>query len=277
MRGPSINLAFVILALAGCSGLSPFASSRRARDVAALPTTYELSAGQLVFRSNFVVPDGHRLVRELTEERDDVCQTLGLPCSNEPITVFLFRDAKTYSECLAQNFPTVPTRRAFFLESDTQLAVYAHWSDRVAEDLRHEVAHGYLHAVAPGLPLWLDEGLAEYFEVSRTQAGLNRPHLDLLTDLSQHNGWRPNLARLEHLNDIAQMDQQSYAEAWAWVYFMLEGGPERRQVLTDYLTELRSKRGPVEPISRLLKKLNAEPERALMEFLAQTNQPSAAN
>ena len=74
-------------------------------------------------------------------------------------------------EYLTRNFPSVPSRRAFFLETDTRLAVYAHWSDRVAEDLRHEVAHGYLHSVVPGLPLWLDEGLAEYFEVPRGQNG----------------------------------------------------------------------------------------------------------
>ena len=71
-------------------------------------------------------------------------------------------------------YPDFPKRRAFFVETDTQLAVYAQWGDRVAEDLRHEVAHGYLHAIVPSIPLWLDEGLAEYFEVPRGQNGLNR-------------------------------------------------------------------------------------------------------
>ena len=93
----------------------------------------------------------------------------------------------------------MPTRRAFFVESDTRLAVYAHWSDRVGEDLRHEVAHGYLHSMVPGLPLWLDEGLAEYFEVPRGNNGLNRPHLELLSDMMQYNGWQPNLERLAAL------------------------------------------------------------------------------
>ena len=125
------------------------------------------------------------------------------------------------AQFLLRHFPSVPSRRAFFLETDTRLAVYAHWSDRVAEDLRHEVAHGYLHAVVPGLPLWLDEGLAEYFEVPRGTNGLNRPHVDLLSDMMQHDGWRPNLERLEQLTDAAEMDQRDYAEAWAWVYFLL--------------------------------------------------------
>ena len=73
-------------------------------------------------------------MREVTAERNDLCQTLGLPCGTEPIDVYLFADSKSYTEFLAQRFPDVPSRRAFFLETDTRLAVFAHWSDRVAED-----------------------------------------------------------------------------------------------------------------------------------------------
>jgi hypothetical protein len=151
--------------------------------------------------------------------------------------------------------------------------VYAHWSDRVAEDLRHEVAHGYLHAVAPGLPLWLDEGLAEYFEVPRGRGGLNQPHVDLLVDLIQHNGWKPDLARLEQLTDIAQMDQQSYAEAWAWAYLLLETGPEHREALTAYLFDVRSRRGATRPLSARLRRDHIEPEQMLMNLLARWQQP----
>ena len=141
-----------------------------------------------------------------------------------------------------RNFPNVPSRRAFFLETDTRLAVYAHWSDRVAEDLRHEVAHGYLHSVVPGLPLWLDEGLAEYFEVPRGQNGLNQPHVELLSDMVEHDGWQPNLTGWRSLTDAAQMDQRDYAESWAWVYFMLHSPPERREMLDELSGRLPRKR-----------------------------------
>jgi hypothetical protein len=257
----------------GCRGLRPFATPSRDVMAPTLPSMYELKAGQLVFLSDFVLPGGHRLVRELTAERDDICQAVSMPCSDEPITVYLFPDAKTYSDCVSFYFPGVPSRRAFFMETDAQLAVYAHWSDRMAEDLRHEVAHGYLHAVAPGLPLWLDEGLAEYFEVPRTRGGVNQPHLDLIADLRTHNGWQPDLARLERLTDIGQMDQQSYAEAWAWSYFLLESGPQTREALTAYLFDVRSRRGAVEPLSSRLKKLDANPEQRMIELLSRIKQP----
>jgi hypothetical protein len=230
-----------------------------------LPTAHKLEVGQLVIHSDFELPRDH--VGELVEEREYICSTLGLPPSDKPIEVYLFRDADRYRDYLLRNFPTVPSRRAFFLETDTRLAVYAHWSDRVAEDLRHEVAHGYLHSVLPNLPLWMDEGLAEYFEVPRGLNGLNQPHVDLLSDLAEHNGWRPDMKRLETLTDSAQLQQSDYAESWSWVYFILHSPPERRAILTEYLADLRTK-GSDQTLSARLAAIHAEPEQPLSQYLA---------
>jgi len=255
-------IVFVVLWATGCRvfvrpGLPPESK----------PVAQHFRAGQLVFHSDFELPRDHRLVRDLVAERDDICGMLSLPVSDERIDVHLYHDAETYRRMLARHFPSVPSRRAFFLKTDTRLAVYAHWSDRVAEDLRHEVAHGYLHAVVPDLPLWLDEGLAEFFEVPRGQNGLNRPHLDLLCDMKAHNGWEPDLGRLERLTDASQMDQRDYAEAWAWAYFLLQSSPERRELLTRYLADLHSD-GVAKPISLQLATHRAAPQRELETYLA---------
>jgi uncharacterized protein DUF1570 len=258
------------LLFTSCRGIpQPMARSSpvKAAYASRLPDAYQLPVGQLVFHSDFQLPADHRLVRELAMERDDVNNTLGLTPSNEPIDVYLFRDVERYQEFLKRNFPNVPSRRAFFLETDTRLAVYAHWNDRVAEDLRHEIAHGYMHSSLPSIPLWLDEGLAEYFEVPRTQNGLNRPHVDLLTDMAQQDHWQPNLPRLEKLTEAAQLDQRDYAESWAWVYFFLNSPPERREVLTNYLAQLRSK-NVGDPLSVRLATLQVEPAQPLVQYLS---------
>jgi hypothetical protein len=251
-----VLVAWVVVS-GGCRGLP---------QLAPLPTAHEVPIQQLVFHCDFELPDDHRLVRELTAERDPLYHELGLPPSNEPVHVYLFHDAEAYAQYLNRHFPNVPARRAFFVESDTELAVFAHWSDRVAEDLRHEVAHGYLHAAVPNLPLWLDEGLAEYFEVPRGHGGMNRPHVDLLRDLTEHNGWQPDLKRLEALTSAEQMGQADYAEAWAWVYWMLTTEPDRREALLAYLQQLRDQ-GRAEPLSVELSAQTKEPEQALAEFL----------
>jgi hypothetical protein len=262
----------------GCRGLPQpmsISSPMKAPESARLPDAFQTPVGQLVFHSDFPLPADHRLVRELTLERDDVIKTLGLTPSSEPIDVYLFRDAERYQLFLKRKFPNVPSRRAFFLETDMRLAVYAHWNDRVAEDLRHEIAHGYMHASLPSIPLWLDEGLAEYFEVPRGQSGLNRPHVDLLDDMVQQDNWRPNLPRLEKLTDAAQMNQGDYAESWAWVYFFLNSPPERREILTGYLAQLRN-RGTNEPLSVRLAALQIEPQRPLADYIATLKQSAAA-
>lgn len=264
LRSTLLLLATVLATAHGCRGLP---------QLAPLPTSHQVPVQQLVFHSDFDLPSDHRLVRELTMEREDVCRVLDLSSSDEPIHVYLFRDAGAYGEYLARHFPGVPSRRAFFVETDTELAVFAHWSDRVAEDLRHEVAHGYLHAGVSNLPLWLDEGLAEYFEVPRGHGGLNQPHLDLLRDLMEHNGWQPDMERLEGLTSAQQMEQPDYAEAWAWVYFLLESEPgtergrSRRALLLSYLRELREE-GSTGPLSERLAAQQDEPQRTLAEFLA---------
>jgi Protein of unknown function (DUF1570) len=274
-----VSLLAVQLLCAGCRGLpQPMALSSpvKALGSSKLPDAYRTPVGQLVFYSDFPLPADHRLLRELTAERDYVNQTLGLAPSNEPINVYLFQDAERYQEFLKRNYPNVPSRRAFFLETDMRLAVYAHWNDRMAEDLRHEIAHGYMHSSLPSIPLWLDEGLAEYFEVPRGLRGLNRPHVDLLSDMTEKESWRPNLPRLEKLTEAGQLDQRDYAESWAWVYFFLNSPPERREVLTNYLAQLRN-RGGGEPLSVRLAALQVEPGEPLTKYIATLKQGTPAH
>jgi hypothetical protein len=262
MRG---NLCIILVLL------SLFGSCRGLPRPAALPDAYHMRVGQLHVHSDFELTADNRIVRDLIAEREDICQTLNLPGGNEVIEVHLFSDGERYGEFLARHFPGVPSRRAFFVETDSRLAVYAHWSDRMAEDLRHEVAHGYLHAVVPGIPLWLDEGLAEFFEVPRGQNGLNSQHLALLSDSMEQFRWEPDLGRLERLREAAEMDQRDYAESWAWVYAMLHSEPEQREVLTKYLAELYQY-GSAEPISKRLAAVSKEPDATLAKYLADLKQ-----
>ena len=51
--------------------------------------------------------------------------------------------------------------------------VYTYWGNRIQQDLRHELTHAILHSVLKDVPLWLDEGLAEYFEVPHGWKGVN--------------------------------------------------------------------------------------------------------
>jgi len=226
---------------------------------------YQLVRDQLVLHSDFSLPEEHRLIDELTAQRSLISEKLQLEPKDEPIHVFLFAEETDYYEFLNLRYPGFPERRAIFVKTDVQLSVYAHWGDQVAVDLRHEVCHGYLHASVPHLPLWLDEGLAEFFEVGRVQQGLNRPHVELL--YAQHTAglWEPNLSRLEALTSAVDMTQEDYAEAWAWVHFLLQSS-DMAPLLTDYLNTLRQDTTTA-TFGTLLHQRLAHPELALLEHL----------
>jgi hypothetical protein len=221
---------------------------------------------QLILHCDFDLPRQHRLLDEVIALRGDIAAKLGIPASDEPIHVYLFETPSTYGEFALKYFPSHAPRRAFFVETDTRLNVYAQWGDNVAEDLRHEVTHGYLHAAVRNVPLWLDEGIAEYFEVPRGRQGLNAPHVDLLAARHETGQWTPDLARLEQLTSAADMTQQDYAEAWLWVHLMLESTPERLSAAKTYLADLR-RAGATVPLSVRLREADSSPHRSLAEHI----------
>ncbi|MFM8415698.1 MAG: hypothetical protein ACKOCX_13375 [Planctomycetota bacterium] len=255
-------LAALPLAVIGCAHLATVPSwdaavpraIRAQGDASGLPNRTELVAGQLVIHADFPLAGQHRLVRELEEMRADVSQELGLPISDEPVHLYLFENPARYEAFVAARFPAFPARRAFFVETDTTLSVFAAWQDRVAEDLRHETTHGYVHAVVPAVPLWLDEGIAEYFELPRSAQGRHEPHLAHLSGRIIEGTWRPDMERLETLGSAGVMSQDHYAEAWCWAHWLLSTTPERRRLLQDYLADVR--RDPATaPLSVRLRRL----------------------
>ena len=107
-------------------------------------------------------------------------------------------------------------------------------------------------------PLWLDEGLAEYFEVPRGSQGLNDGHVrQLATEMAIGLAARHGPAGAI-CNRPPSMDQRDYAEAWAWAHLLLETTPERLQLLRAYLADLRSRRLHCEPISARLARLEPD-------------------
>ena len=112
------------------------------------------------------------------------------------------------------------------------------------EDLRHEYTHGVLHASLRTVPLWLDEGIAEYFETrTRDSRRIHDEHAKRLA-LALSQGWRPNLQRLENLTQVNEMGSADYQEAWAWVHYLIHDTPAGRELLVDYCRALRKSTDP---------------------------------
>jgi hypothetical protein len=273
-RPRALVAALALLALLGCHSLKlgPLPAEKPVKPdkdpAAAAPGKYSLRVSQYVFLSDFELKKDLPLFQDLTDLREQVYKELQLPAATSVVQVFLFEDRERYERFMHAKYPDLPRRRAFFVAQPRtggeDLYVYTYWGDRVREDLRHELTHALLHSVLKDVPLWLDEGLAEYFELPPEAKGVNAHHLEQL----RRAGFKPDLARLEQLGLVQQMTPAEYREAWAWVHLMLRDKPEARGVLLAYLAQLRTNPAPG-PLQPRLAAIYPAPEETLDQHLAQ--------
>ncbi|WP_020469188.1 hypothetical protein [Zavarzinella formosa] len=283
---PAFRLAAGALALVfggllvGCSGVGkPDQIITPAGNVAqpALPgKSPPQRVSQFVFYSDTPLKENTPLFQELSTLRDQMYRELQLPPSNSVVQVYLFDNQDRYEKYMQFRYPELPRRRAFFIAQPRtvggpeDLTVYTFWGDHIRQDLRHELTHALLHSVLKEVPLWLDEGLAEFYESPPEKSGYNAAHAESL----RQNGFAPDLVRLEKLDQVQQMGRPQYQESWAWVHLMLRGTPEARVVLLEYLQQLR---GPAKAglLAPKLRKVFPNPGDALSQHLAKLDPPSA--
>ncbi len=268
--------ALVGLISAGChtpgngGGIAGFLSGGKKDD--GLPTRHSVTADQLVVMSDLRLGGHHPLVEELKLLRDQVHETLQLPPDEdaEQVTVYLFSDEMAYRKYIGETYPGLPFRRAYFIGTPEKLAVYTFWGERIREDLRHEYTHGLLHASLRTVPLWLDEGLAEYFEVPGPEPGSVNNEYAVRLARAVQSGWRPDIRRLEQLEKVEQMHRADYRESWAWVHFMLQNNPDGKAVLLDYLQELHQTDEPSK-LSDALVAVLPEADARFLNYVASLN------
>jgi hypothetical protein len=199
--------------------------------------------GPFVCRADFALERQERFLSELGELQADLVQMLRISPAKEPIEVYLFHDEDTYRRYLKRIYPTLPFRRAFFIKEHGLGRVFAYESSQFEADLRHECTHALLHAVLPTVPLWLDEGLASYFEVP-AQNRLNKAPYFSGVLWNARFGSVPSLENLEKITDVAAMGKTEYRDSWGWVHFMCHGPTAAHEELVGYLQDLAARKSP---------------------------------
>lgn len=277
--------ALLLAALAGCETFRPTRVEPADPVIKpdTLPRTAEatpppgkfppLRRGNYVFYSDFNLDRADPLFAELETLPEQVLGELELPTTSAIVQVFLFETQERYEAYMRSHYPKLPPRRAYMIAEPRvggtdELKVFTWMGEHLRTDLRHELTHALLHSVLKDVPLWLDEGLAGYFELPPENGGVNPQHLEQLA----RGPFKPDLARLERLTDVGEMQKPEYREAWAWVHMMLRSSPETRQTLCDYMQTLRTtaKPGPLMP---KLKDAAGDPDEALYSHLTRLHTP----
>ena len=203
----------------------------------------ELAVGPFRYHADYKLSADERLLRHIAGLHRELPSELDIKEGNDLIHVYLFSRQSTYEKYLARYFENVPKRRALFIKQGGPGMVFAYRSRDFATDVRHETTHAVLHNSLPTVPLWIDEGLAEYFEVSRDDRISKNPHMrKVIRDVHRHR--LPSLAKLERITELDKMGVTEYRDAFAWMHFSLHGPETARKVLRTHLGEIAQRRPP---------------------------------
>jgi hypothetical protein len=199
--------------------------------------------GPFQVQATFPLASFSLLFQELSALELELQRTLAVPPAGQRVDVYLLDDQRSHRELLARLFPRVPYRRALYVQRAGQGSVYAYRHPELAVDLRHECTHALLHSNLPMVPLWLDEGLAEYFEMPALGRSFDHPHLAELR-WNMRFGMVRGMEELEACHDLSDMGAVEYRFAWAWVHYMLHGPLPAHRALVHYLGDIRQGNPP---------------------------------
>lgn len=170
------------------------------------------------------------LPRQISEE-------LGVSLRQDIVRVVVLRNVDEYEWYLKKHFPNVPKRRALYVQSRGQSLVITYFHRDWIEDARHECTHALLHQSGIQLPLWLDEGLAEYFETDHSISWQHPIHSPAIRAQLRF-GQVVQLEELEAMR-IETLDAKGYRDAWSVVAFLLNQGSDGRSAMQAYLADLQ--------------------------------------
>jgi hypothetical protein len=185
----------------------------------------------------------HVIAAQLESVEEELKRHLDLAQSDDAeIQVIVFKSAGSYRDYLSKRVPQALQRRAIFYQSGDQYQIYAYRHEQLLTDLRHEYTHAVLHRTLPFVPLWIDEGLAEYLEDQPER----RAKSSRLRSMKWkcRTGWRPDLRHLEAIPSASRMTSNHYRDSWAWTHFLLDESDQTRMLFRDYLTAISAGEAP---------------------------------
>ena len=215
---------------------------------------HELVVGSLRVHADFPLRDHVELLSGIASLQSTLQKRLGVQPGNEWVHVYFFRDKSTYQRYVQRYVPQAPLRRALFVKRKGPGMVFAYAGRDCETDLRHEATHALLHASLPMVPLWLDEGLAEYFELEPNRRVGGNPYLARMRR-SLWPGQFSRLQKLEVVDGVESMDAADYRRSWAWVHFMLHGPPAAREELIGFLEDINAHSPPGQLSERLSRRI----------------------
>lgn len=220
------------------------------------------------------------MVTELLRMRETIGKVTQLKVrSSLPMYIFVFKNERTFApfrDALFQRrnanvsggFLSTENANFVILQNDARGGV-----DRV---VYHELTHYFVENTMAGLPLWFNEGIAEYYSTFSTSG--DRVQIGKI--VPEHLRWLRN-GNLLPLAQLFAVDSRSpdysegrrqgvfYAESWALIHYILAGNEQRRPQLPEFLAAIRSGKSNEEAFQSAFRTTFASLEGELRAYVRQ--------
>jgi Tfp pilus assembly protein PilF len=269
----SIRAALLLsLSLAACAAHAaiPFPSERE--------RWLELRADEFTIYSNASEGKTVAIATELLRMRDALGRLTRLAVRSPlPTQVFVFTNERSfapYRDAAMQRKNAYVSGIFLGGENGNLILIQADASAGVDRVVFHELTHYFVKNMLRGLPLWFNEGLAEYystFATAGTEVSLGKP-------IAEHVHWlrskpliplRELFATTEDSPTYNETARQGvfYAQSWALVHYLLRGSEERGAQLTTFLGQLNAGRSIDDAFAASFKLTYAQLEDELQAYV----------
>lgn len=176
------------------------------------------------------------------------CQMLGNvrdQFDGQKFQVYLFAGQKGYSRYLEGLDLSIPIHTAGLYSPELQQLLIWNLPERedMLRTIRHEGFHQYFDQLVTDMPIWLNEGLAEYVEVSRYKAGkpqagiVRQSHVRALA-LVRSRGSIESFLKMTPRQFYGPTAALNYSKSWALVRYLRGGKPQVRAVFDRLVAAL---------------------------------------
>ncbi len=205
--------------------------------------------------------------------------------SPAPTKILAFRDAELYAP-----YKTIPDRRGarilgqFLSHPDGNYLTLDAGTQLVSAFavIYHEYVHYFVRSNFPGIPLWFNEGLAEYYSTFV----INEGQVQVGLPVDRHLAWLNHHSELELNQVLASSDssgrghdgQQAgrfYAVSWALVHYLLSAEPENLDKTVDFFLRLRDGQSATEAFEDAFELRVSELEDRLARYVRSDELPAA--
>jgi tetratricopeptide (TPR) repeat protein len=224
---------------------------------AASPADSAQGWSQLRSANFYVIGDaGAGQLRQVAERLEQFRETLGilfpdaLTGANTPTTVIVFKTQRSYEPYKPLYQGKAKAITGYFMPGEAVNYITLTTEDGIevlGPVVYHEFVHLLLNKSIRSVPLWFNEGLAEYYATFQVQAGgqvavLGNVQEDHVQRLRDHFLPLDQLVTVDHdspLYNEADKASVFYAESWALVHYLLIGDQGKHSKLaTPFLAAL---------------------------------------